>query len=167
MADTKKTRQRFPGCIFFPQYVSGCLIREHWADCLGDILYAYDNISLELDTSNVFHVSCSIKLVSYRIPCVYVINIPAIAVARTVGRGRCGHVPVSRPKLTLSSSACCASMLLSRHYFFPDFLMPCCPIFRGPLPLFAMAWASFKTFASVAGLSSWGYSSGHRHVAQQ
>ena len=52
-------------------------------------------------------------------------------------------------------------MLLSiRHYFFPDFLMPCCPIFKGPLPLFALAWASFKTFASVAGLSSFGYSSG-------
>src|SRR5271168_2877061 len=35
-------------------------------------------------------------------------------------------------------------------YFFPDFLMPCWPVFRGPLPLLAFSAISLRALASAA-----------------
>lgn len=39
------------------------------------------------------------------------------------------------------------SVYHSIHYFFPDFLIPCCPAFSGPFP-FAFSAISFCAFAS-------------------
>lgn len=41
---------------------------------------------------------------------------------------------------------------LGYHYFFPDFLIPCCPAFKGPFP-FAFSAIALLAFASVASVS--------------
>lgn len=47
---------------------------------------------------------------------------------------------------------------LATAYFFPDFLIPCCPAFRGPFP-FAFSAISLFAFASAFNFSRYAISS--------